>query len=661
MLDLINALQARWANIIVTKVYVDDLTLSVTGLPQKVIRVLAQAIDFAVHVMEDSMRMQVSAKKSKVVASKPSIALAIVNATVSVRTSTARLAKLLGTDAVGGARRSTIGFRKRLADFSRSVHRYNALRQLGVNTTLMTRTAGVPAFIYGCETMGLSDSCLNDARTKIAKAASPATSGRNPVLTLLALDGGSGTLDPAFEAHAAPIRHWANAVWDHWFDTQHMQSTLDAARRKLALAKGSWWNVVAGPTTALLTTVRRIGWRCVNATTLITDEGRDIDLLADPPAVVASEVREAVRRLRWKEADAILPGLLPTTDDVGMDHTRAQVTVIVPCIGTIGTLLRGKPCPKKAGSVRELWHAKYRGDLASAMCGGQWSQARKARVPAFDITDNRCQLCLGAVGTIEHRFNCPKTCPSEGWPAPPPQAAVATSKLSDQRLKHLALHGMLAIKVRVAPYVQHGTFQWLDQPSDDDPRLVDATWYCDGSLLDGKWKALRCAGFGIVVVSATGDLLGYGLGWPPSWCTTAAAAEAWALQFVVDYCPFVPAIRTDCQALVTTAASGTPSATHHTRPLARVWKRIAHSAGDDIADMVSCGKLVWVPAHKSHRAIGEAKKGDGQRLTAVDWRANRLVDLLAKAAAADRHGPRGVTDFLCSAEAAAAIAPGWLE
>ena len=59
MLDLINALQARWANIIITKVYVDDLTLAVTGLPQRVIRELAQAIDFAVHVLEDFMLMQV--------------------------------------------------------------------------------------------------------------------------------------------------------------------------------------------------------------------------------------------------------------------------------------------------------------------------------------------------------------------------------------------------------------------------------------------------------------------------------------------------------------------------------------------------------------------------------------------------------------------------
>ena len=75
---------------------------------------------------------------------------------------------------------------------------------MGVNTTLMARTAAVPQVVYGCETFGVSDdSCHHNARVKIAMAASPAAAGKNPVLTLLAADGTRGTLAPAFEAHAA--------------------------------------------------------------------------------------------------------------------------------------------------------------------------------------------------------------------------------------------------------------------------------------------------------------------------------------------------------------------------------------------------------------------------------------------------------------------------
>ena len=132
-------------------------------------------------------------------------------------------------------------------------------------------------------------------------AASPAASSKNPVLTLLAIDGTSGTLDPAFEAHASVIKHWALAVWDRWFQVPHMQETLNIARHKLAPAKGSWWNIVTGPATALIATIRRLGWTCTDATTLVTDEGRVLDLRADPPVVVANEVKHAVRG-RWPDA-----------------------------------------------------------------------------------------------------------------------------------------------------------------------------------------------------------------------------------------------------------------------------------------------------------------------------------------------------------------------
>ena len=94
---------------------------------------------------------------------------------------------------------------------------------------------------------------------------------------------------------------------------------------------------------------------------------------------------------------------------------------------------------------------------------------------------------------------------------------------------------MLALTIYVAPFAHEGEFKWIVGPDDADPGLSNATWYCDGSLLDGKWKPLRATGFGIALVTVEGDLLAYGLGWPPSWCATAAAAEVWALQIVLEH------------------------------------------------------------------------------------------------------------------------------
>ena len=125
---------------------------------------------------------------------------------------------------------------------------------------------------------------------------------------------------------------------------------------------------------------------------------------------------------------------------------------------------------------------------------------------------------------------------------------------------------------------------------------------------------------------------------------------------VLTHCPFIPHIRTDCQALITTASAGTTCATHHDRPLARVWTKIAHAVDGDVAALVATGKLVWMPAHKSHHAIGNVLLSNGTPLSATDWRANRLVDCLAKAAAKNLAAPREVSAYLRSADAAAAHA-----
>ncbi len=128
------------------------------------------------------------------------------------------------------------------------------------------------------------------------------------------------------------------------------------------------------------------------------------------------------------------------------------------------------------------------------------------------------------------------------------------------------------------------------------------------------------------------------------------------MQVVLEQCPFPPQIRTDCMALLATARSGTARATHHSRPLARVWKRIAVVLGVDIATLMQADKLAWVPAHKSLSAVGEVTLSNGNRLSMVDWRANRLVDKLAKIAAEYLQAPRATLRLLASGEAASAHA-----
>jgi len=68
------------------------------------------------------------------------------------------------------------------------------------------------------------------------------------------------------------------------------------------------------------------------------------------------------------------------------------------------------------------------------------------------------------------------------------------------------------------------------------------------------------------------------------------------------------------------------------------------------ADAVNA--IVWMPAHRSRTAIGTAMKSNGEYVTEKDWRANRLVDLLAKAAAFRHRVPEDLRLLLANAVAA---------
>jgi len=62
--------------------------------------------------------------------------------------------------------------------------------------------------------------------------------------------------------------------------------------------------------------------------------------------------------------------------------------------------------------------------------------------------------------------------------------------------------------------------------------------------------------------------------------------------------------------------------------------------------------FVWVPAHRSRQAVGHALRSDGLPLTLENWRANRLVDYLAKAAAGRYRLPVRTRRLLADAAAA---------
>ena len=186
-----------------------------------------------------------------------------------------------------------------------------------MNSEQMVRAAGPPAVMYGCEVMGVSDSAFLIARRSIASAAAPQAGGKSPDLVLHTLDGASGTLDPAFEAHASPILHWALAFWCSRFSRAQLSRAFTDASLRLSTSKSSWWNIVSGPTSALLASLQRIGWCMPSYREAIDDSGVVWHFDHDSPVAIAAAARDPVRRWRLRRVGDLLPGLIPETCDVG--------------------------------------------------------------------------------------------------------------------------------------------------------------------------------------------------------------------------------------------------------------------------------------------------------------------------------------------------------
>ena len=468
--DTMGELHSRWAHELTIRLFVDDLTVAACGAPRAVVALMVKVLNFLIHQLEEVLKMQVSGTKSKVLAGRPALAQAVAMGIVTKKISVTKHAKLLGTDSAGGRRRSTVVAAQRLQDFIDLIPRFQALRRLGVNSRQMVRAAGPPAILYGCDVMGVCDSVLHTARTRIAAAVAPQAGGKSPDLVLYITDGLDGTLDPAFQAHSEPTKMWATAWWEQWFTHEQLCAAFAEASIKLASRSDLWWQRAAGPVAALVASLRRIGWSMPSATEAIDDCGMSWQFGTDSPAAIVKAVQQAVRRWRLNRIADLLPGLVPDAPDIQPTYTN-QPMRLVDFSHVLAPLVHGRGA---AGRVSDDWSPARKGELASACTGGQWTQARRAQVPAWNIDDNRCQLCLQATGTLEHRLRCATTTPEGGWPQPPPKARLALQKLSANRLRLLQTRALLVLKVPIMRPKLEGDLEWLLEPDFNDPIMDEA-------------------------------------------------------------------------------------------------------------------------------------------------------------------------------------------
>ena len=114
-------------------------------------------------------------------------------------------------------------------------------------------------------------------------------------------------------------------------------------------------------------------------------------------------------------------------------------------------------------------------------------------------------------------------------------------------------------------------------------------------------------------------------------------------------CHQPPRIVTDCLGLLTQLERGLADGMAAHRPLARLWGLIAATLDNAVPQEWLKERLAWMPAHTSRAAVGRWLRSDGRPVSLRDWRANRLVDKLAKVAASHRALPKDLLRLLKNA------------
>ena len=263
-------------------VYVDDMSIETSGPEGFVSSALILVLRYIASCVT-SLRMELSPTKNFCCASRIRVGRAIVEALPRLMFSFARRVTSLGAPLAAGRRRSSLVATKRLRAFRMRVKRFRCLRKVGINTAMLIRTGGSAALTYGQHVCGVSNALLLRQRRTVAACTVLSRGGGDLDVTLMLADGsGTGRADPAFDAHSAPIGHWAMAIWESWAPRPLLQRLVVRAKLRLSLAKSPWANV-HGPAAAFVASALRLQWVIHDACRVTFDNGVNLNFAAFRP------------------------------------------------------------------------------------------------------------------------------------------------------------------------------------------------------------------------------------------------------------------------------------------------------------------------------------------------------------------------------------------
>ncbi|CAK0813185.1 unnamed protein product, partial [Prorocentrum cordatum] len=491
-----------WAD---TCLFFDDLAMATHGVREFVQYWHSQLVQTLINMFEVVLDMRVSRGEGGKTVTLASTSALNAELGKRIRTHGVRMVKEekhLGVTTAAGRYRRVGAFSKRAVKFAARRDRIARVRRAGGPAHKVIRHAKVPSLLYGVNVMGMADTKLGELRQSVATAMAGNAKGRSTYLTLLADD-----VDPGILANASPILAWAQ-TWQEAEDDPSLVPRLQ----------------VRGPAGAFVATVKRLGWM-TQAAHSIAIGTNIIDLRTIPLHELHHYVRAATEQ-----------GL----KDAWLAKGGSEFNVHSVFVEPVRALLR-RPC-------RGRWTQAHQTRVRTLWCGGTWPQARlhaKGAAP-----DAICKACNQGEGTDRHR------------------TFVCAARQEERR------------RVGGAHIVQRGANPWPGSEQlwgrglANDPAVELGLWdiavadtihvegdfagfaagrvYSDGSLLYGKYAALRRGGWSFVQLNEDMSLkyACYGPLPRPQWQQSIFLSELMAVLRVLEVaCPPI-IIVSDCQSVI---------------------------------------------------------------------------------------------------------------
>ena len=471
----------------------------------------------------------------------------------------------------------------------------------------MFKAAGTAGLTHAADVTGVPAALLGSYRTAAASVVS--SNGRGASKTITMDLSPVVDYDPAYRSNVDPITRWARRAWSadaalrSRMQRVWMVGTSRLRAPLLRNDQAALWKAVGGPSTALIATLARLGWSMHSAFSWSTHTGRQIDLLALAPRVVAELARSATHDWLYRQVATTQPAL-------ALPHGGADVTLT----RTLST-----------GRTGRYWTYQHQGALACVASGGVWLEARKHQA-GYTATD-LCQACGTARGTLQHRlYDCPLLTPWRGQALDFYTIEAGRTAADDHPLY---CRGLLPT-AWLPPWTRctdGPALTWTTRGADGTGSLTGHV-FTDGSLVCPDQPRYCAGGWAVVQIHPVDHRVQVAYqGRVPYDDLDSTACEIYALYMSLAFLIGHVTVHVDNAEVVHGMQRGATYCLGHTNKHAHLWRLVWRKLEDFGGNHTDWLEVVHVPAHTSQADV------DAGVLSSFERAGNARADTLARAQA----------------------------